>query len=492
MVLILTAGLSAYLLVGSIPRPGAPTVSTGDVAAYRTRSDTRLGLYGTVAAEYGFWRREPPLPRDDVPGWIFVFGALLLVVVLGAWKELRAAGPRAAVARAILLSGVVGYFLALGDRGFTGSVYLFLFRHLPGFEVLREPQKFIALPVLAYAYFFGWGASALVQSATSRAGRAAMAAVALVIPVAYNPSLFWGLWNRIQVSHFPQSWSTAEQQMGSGRGQLLMLPWHLYMAYPFTDARTVVNPAGNYFERPVITGDDPELRTVTPTSLDRSRFIRFVLANGYQVHTFGQLVAPLGVEYVALAKTADWPAYSWLNQQRDLTVVLDRPDLTVWRNTAATAPGIRTTGRVVLDDWGALLGTSDQTDLSNQAVFVRHAVPGPIRAVPVQPEVPTVAALGQPQKVRYTAHQSDGAWAILPEAFDPSWRSPSGTALLGASGEAIAPVRPDKSATIQFRFWRILLLGYVVSGGTLVACLASLGWIKRREGITRQSRSENR
>ena len=52
-------------------------------------------------------------------------------------------------------------------------------------------------------------------------------------------------------------------------------------------------------------------------------------------------LAPLGVAYVVLAKTAVWRDYGWLGHQADLRLVLDTPTLEVWRNRAYAGLGAR-------------------------------------------------------------------------------------------------------------------------------------------------------
>ena len=56
---------------------------------------------------------------------------------------------------AILAAGIAGYFLALGNEGPTGGLFRLAYEHIPGFVVMREPDKFAVLVALAYAYGFG-------------------------------------------------------------------------------------------------------------------------------------------------------------------------------------------------------------------------------------------------------------------------------------------------------------------------------------------------
>src|SRR5207248_1229498 len=118
-----------------------------------------------------------------------------------------------------------------------------LFHHLPGFAVMREPQKAVALLALAYGYFFGVGAERFIQSARTQKGAAAMGVAMVVLPIAYNPSLFWGLHGRLHTDSYSPSWAAADRLMGEGPGKVLFLPWHQYMGFAFTDARTVATPA---------------------------------------------------------------------------------------------------------------------------------------------------------------------------------------------------------------------------------------------------------
>ena len=45
-----------------------------------------------------------------------------------------------------------------------GDLYVWLFKHLPGFKVMREAEKFSALIALVYAIFFAAGTENLSTS----------------------------------------------------------------------------------------------------------------------------------------------------------------------------------------------------------------------------------------------------------------------------------------------------------------------------------------
>lgn len=54
------------------------------------------------------------------------------------------------------LLGLVGVFLAKGANEPFGSVYLWLFDHVPGFVVFRDPTKFYILIAIAYSFLIPW------------------------------------------------------------------------------------------------------------------------------------------------------------------------------------------------------------------------------------------------------------------------------------------------------------------------------------------------
>jgi hypothetical protein len=208
---------------------------------------------------------------------------------------------------------------------------------------MREPQKFLVLSALAYAVFFGWGVERLARSVAS-AKRATVAAgvAGVALPLLYCPTIFWGLAGQVSPSTLPPSYHEVGSLMGNGQGRALYLPWHLYMAYPFTDGRVVANLGPTSFRRQVISGDNVQAGSVeTQSTSPRSAYVARLLAEGRHLRGFGALVAPLGVKYVVLAKAVDWETYSWLGHQADLRLVHDSASLEAWANLAYGGVGQR-------------------------------------------------------------------------------------------------------------------------------------------------------
>jgi hypothetical protein len=434
--------LSLYILLPHSATELPTRVGATSLALYRTQGSRRFGLFVNVLGLYGFWRLGPGpvLPKNEMSGWPLVLAALLVVVAVGYVTRLRRTHPDHRPARPAgrrlawlgLTSGVAGYFLALGSQGPTGPLFSWVYFHVFFFQVMREPQKFLMLTALAYAMGFGWGVERLLgrdrQAAVateprpwaSRASWTGALGLAVVLPLVYTPTIFDGLAGQIAPSTIPSAYQQANRLMGRGPGRVLYLPWHLYEAQPFTQERVVATPGPTLFDRTVLAGDNVQIGPVqTQSTSPRSAYIERLLAAGPRLRAFGADVAPLGVQWVVLAKTVDWRDDTWLAQQPDLRLVLDDRTLELFRNLAYHGVGQRT---------GA-------TAPVRQVSLVAYRIPP-----------------GQPGRVTIDA------------AYQPGW------VLDGVAG------RPTRTGTVAFDLpgragglavftpWRLVRLGAVLSG----------------------------
>lgn len=474
---------SAYLVVPLVGRPAPITVGPGDLAAFRTVGDPQLGLFANVAGLYGFWRRDAPLPKDDVAGWSFFLVAIILVVAAGAYRARRVPEHRHLVA-VVATAGLLGYFLALGDQGPTGPVFRWLFVHLPGFAVMREPQKFVALVALAYAVLFGFGADSVISGTGRHWGKVAAGAAIAALPLSYTPTLFFGLAGRISVSAYPDSWTAADRLMGDAPGRALFLPWHQYLSFPFT-GRIIANPADGAFRRDVIAGDNVELATVpTASRSTRSAYLEFLYANGPGLCSFGDLVSPLGVEYVLLARTVDWGDYAWLDLQVDLEKVLDSPEIVLYRNLRYRGLGWRAESTVQVADWSEVVRLSEQGQVSGRAVTAARQAPGPapVRqsrcARPGGGESPGDGAVISPRSpVAFDVGPGRPGTVVLSDPYEPTWQL-HGRGAFELAGGVTGLQATAGSGSIRFGHWNRVRLGYGVTAGTLLFLLF-LAWAGR-------------
>ncbi len=340
------AAISAYLLVPPLLVSVRPSGPLGQLSVYRTHGDSRVGLLANVAGLYGFFRPGPAEPKAYFAGWPAVLAALLVIVATGYAAVLRDA-ERRREGLAILAAGIAGYFLALGSQGPTGGLFTLAYQHLPGFVMMREPDKFAMLLALAYAYGFGWGITWLMTRSRRRAGLVMPAVLAVALPLAYTPTLLGGLAGQVSASTVPSSWSVAAHL--AGRQTVLVLPWHEYLATPFTGQRTIANPAPFYFAGPVLTGQNPGAGYAFSAQDPEHAVLDRVLAPSAGAGQARTVLAGLGVRYIALAKVADWRAFAPVTRAPGIRLVFASRTLDLFAVTP-TAQEIRNGRRVRLID----------------------------------------------------------------------------------------------------------------------------------------------
>ncbi len=312
--------------------PSAGSAASTDLVAFRTAADPAFGVTPNVLGLYGFWRQGWPLAKDALPAWPVFVAAILVVGAVGAATMRRGADRVLLVGVAV--AGLAGLLLALGDQGPTGPAFAWLYRVAPAFRVMREPQKFAALLALGYAVTFGAGVAVLVGRTASRRSRTALLLLLLAVPCAASIRSFWGFGGYVAPSPAPSSWTAADRLMGAGDGAVLALPWHRYLRFPFTQDRVVASPFLSAFARPVIVSDDPELEATASAPDERAARAGALLPLGAAGDRFGELLLPLEVRYIVLAKVQDWRVYEWLYEQEDLELVAEWDDLVLFRNVA--------------------------------------------------------------------------------------------------------------------------------------------------------------
>ena len=466
---VLAAGLVyGYALVLWLTNTPALRVTEADLQAYATRSGPG-GVLATVATLHGFWRTAD---QDTVRDWLgpvlglIVLAALIAAVVVGFVRLWRVELDRAAP---LLVTTVVGLLLGAGVAGPMGSVYRFAFDHLPLFEAMREQQKWVGLALLGYAVAFG----AAVEWVAVRT-RSAFALAAACAPLVVAPTLVWGLGGSVSTSEYPNGWQDADAVMGRGTGLALFLPWHAYQPFSFSDYRTIATPANAFFSRTVLTSDAvelPGLRTDS-TSL-RTAYVDRLVADGGG-GAFGRLVAPLGVEYVVLAKTPELLNYSWVADQSDLDLVLDTETMAVYR---VVPRGI---GRVLTSwvaDYPAAVEAAEGGKLGSQAVL-----PGSTEGRPSPAE--ESGALTRQSPTVWRVGPGSAGWVVIPEEYSEGWQIDGRPGVPTLAGTVAMEVGPEVT-TVEYAPWRFLRPATLASLGVLGLLIIG-GLIEHRHAFSRR------
>ncbi|HEY4161031.1 MAG TPA: hypothetical protein VGM08_03135 [Candidatus Saccharimonadales bacterium] len=307
--------------------------NTGDDQTFATLGGSVVGKVANVVRLQGFWAEGHGLfvlPQTHVVGWGLVVLLVWLLVgagVVSAWRR------QARCATAVLLvSAAVGVLLAIGvvNGPLEHAVRLF-----NGF---REPDKFVGLVALAYAFFAAEGVRAVIdryERSKQPVRRAAVLCVALLLPVVLTPTMFWGFGGQLRTVEYPVSWSAMNTRFNqdSSDFQVLFLPWHLYMYYGFA-GRIIASPAPDFFDKSTLASNLPEIGHASPTDLNPQKLeldkMLPLAAGGTHL---GSRLAPLHIKYVLLDKDDDYRRYGYLNRQTDLRLVSQDNNFMLYINT---------------------------------------------------------------------------------------------------------------------------------------------------------------
>ncbi len=338
---------SSYWLVPALAgaSPTAQTVAGftgGDRQAFATTGSNAAERIGNVLGLQGFWGEGHglyimPQYAGMTPQWLWIGLALVLLglVVTGAvsgWRHSRrgevAVFGGCVVAGAVLAAGVGGEWLAV---------------HVPFYAGYREPHKFAMLVALGYGVLSAAGFVAVVRMLGKRQSMqpwaGAVAGLLLALPVALTPTMVWGAKGQLQAVQYPEGWYAVNERLNDDADDFrtLFLPWHMYMHMDFA-GRLIANPARNFFDKPVVISDNPEL---DGAALDRSspatrRITGALAVAGDNDRSLGATLADLDVKYIILAKDNDYLTYDYLDKQANLTRVADYPAMSLYRNEAYT------------------------------------------------------------------------------------------------------------------------------------------------------------
>lgn len=294
-------------------------------AAFATVGGTELARIVNVLNLHGFWLE--PYGRYLIPqqeaGWGTL--RLLLWIVVGGglivcWRRARS------VAVAVGLIGLIAVVLA---TGVPASLLTAL-----GY---REPHKFAGLVAGVFAVALAFGGLWLLNRAKQKSESlyTLVASGLLLVVILFTPTMYWGFGRQLTPRHYPADWFTLNQRLNAEPGtfQTLFLPWHQYMSFNFA-GRVIANPAQRFFDRPMLVSTDPELGHIKPDEQDKSIAQLLHRAQTGKTTDIGSELAKRNIGYVVVAKEFDYQRYTYIDDQKHLTLVWDSPTIRLYRNAA--------------------------------------------------------------------------------------------------------------------------------------------------------------
>ena len=313
-------------LVPALARPGGVPADPAGVAAFAARSDTPLGLAGSLLTLGGIWNPAAQPAARDSP---------LALVALAAGVAALVLGLRAVLAQSAGLvgAGVAGLVLAAaGAVPGLDAVLRAVVVHVPGGGLLRDGQKLLAPAALVVALAAGHAVARLAANP-----RTAPYGVLLgVLPVLALPTLAWGVGGRLGAADYPADWGGLRAAVHAApAGDVAALPWGAYRRLGWAGDRVVLDPLPRLLDRPVLTDDALPLSSLTVRGEDdRATAVTAGLAAGQRLP---DLLRAEGVRYAVVHRSQPGAAAT----ERALTglpVLFRGPDLLLVELPGDVAP----------------------------------------------------------------------------------------------------------------------------------------------------------
>lgn len=507
-VVVLFVLLSAFwLLPGLTSGSRASAIGRADLKAFETRSTSKAGTAVSLLGLYGYWKTQVDelMPRRHVPLWFLSGFLLVLLCAYGLFRYWGEPG-RGPVIGALALLGVVGFFLALGARApGTGPLFRALFDNVAPFRIFREPQKFAALIVLAYASVGASGLDGLLSRArrrepatpaspgsSKRNGKGLATVVVLILIVLlYTFRMFGGLWGEARAVSYPRSWSEAQSVLSSDPGDwsVMYLPPFWYMRFGFTASdTTITNPMPWFFTARSVPLGAIEVGGIKLDMKPVDEYVQAALTSARDNGNLGAMLAPLAVKYVLIPLNEASALFPYLERQRDMEVVRRWDDLVLLENK------VRVNRLVLVRRRGSYADWASAGDRARGGVLLgSYLTKGPATVLPEsigRPVPHTVSAGGAVRATLPPAEPTGGQEVLLfGEPYSGRWRA-SGPGSMALEQLGVVTAFPleeggGRRVTIAYRDASIPA-GYAVSAAGLLLCLVLLV-VRRRGGAERRT-----
>jgi len=280
-----------------------------------------------------------------------------------------------------------------------------------------------------------------------------------------------GFNNQLDVVDYPREWYEVNNYLNkqSGDFNVLFFPWHGFMRFSFSE-RIIANPASDFFNRPTIRGENVEVGPVeTQSPKPIQHYIHFLLSHRNEIGSFGELVAPLNVKYIILAKEVDYREYGFLYNQADLRVVLDNPKMVVFENLHKTSKIYWIKDIRMIKSWEEVLKVSKHEDIMEHAWIIGEEAN--IFCQPIPQYEPLVYTKLSPIEYRVKVPFNEG-YVVFAEPYNEGWVMNGEKPLANLGLTNAFPVKHQGTYRIYFQKFNIFLTYYIISLATFIVCVA--------------------
>jgi hypothetical protein len=338
--LLLLAAVNSYWLVAFFhPATTFEAISQADFAAYQTRTDPTVGVWGNVLSLYGFWNTDFSLPKDSLPFWWALSAVIVAAAAAGAYIRFSQAQHPWHYPNMELYP--LPMFSSRVCQPYFAPDSAFLYHFLPGFKGLRETDKITGLLAFTYAFLAPMGLKSASQLlADTYAGTTSKAVTKKLVYV-----LFLAIPFLVDVTpcstalppgapvDYPASWYQANELLSQSTTtqKVLFLPWWGYLRFPFAHNILIANPAKQFFDSNMVSGQKYEnihLTSAPQTELDVE--IQEALDGTISADEFVTYLKAHNFTHIMLVQEEDSPKYAFLFTATQMKKALDTGDLVLF------------------------------------------------------------------------------------------------------------------------------------------------------------------
>ncbi|MCH9669493.1 MAG: hypothetical protein K0U80_16805 [Actinomycetia bacterium] len=268
-----TAAALPWLVATAVAGGWVATADESGVRAFAARAEPGLGTLGSLASLGGIWNAEA-VPASRTTLFALVSAAVLLTVVATGVSLL----VRRRIAVPLLVVAATAVVLpALMATGPGLAVLESVVRAVPGFGVLRDGQKWVALALPGYALA---GAAAVIVL-RPRIPAAATATVCCAALVATLPNLAWGVGGRVSPVQYPLGWPATAAIINADPRPVAVLPVDSMRRFGWAGDAPVLDPLPRWVRADVFSTGDLTVagRTVRGEGA-RARAVQRLLISG--------------------------------------------------------------------------------------------------------------------------------------------------------------------------------------------------------------------
>jgi hypothetical protein len=263
--------------------------NTLGVNAFAPRAEPGLGTLGSLASLGGIWNGDAvPTSRTTL---FAVLSAAVLIAVVAAGLPV-AARRREAVPLLVLAVAAVLVPSALAT-GPGLRVLGALVDAVPGFGVLRDGQKWVALAVPGYTLA---AAGAVVTLRRWQSAPAAAIACCLALLLVL-PDLAWGVWGKVTSVRYPPGWDAVAAAVNAEPEAVAVLPAGTMRRFSWSGPAPVLDPLPRWVRADVLVTGDLVISGVTiPGEGSRARAVQELLLAGPDPSA----LAPAGIGWLVV------------------------------------------------------------------------------------------------------------------------------------------------------------------------------------------------